>query len=361
MGSSLFVQVSLECLNTHAENLMIEIWLMLKRWRDRRWTRDCRKTRKLTQHEYEKINTGSELDMSGRYSNLMVVTYIVMFYGSGMPVMYPLALCYFFITFWVDKFLIFKCHRKPNITDDTMQNNSLNYYGFAVILHFIGGALMYSNAKILPTTSQYLQIATDKVEELEKSYTFGNVTSEIMIFYFVFFALIFVLYLSYFSVTEYFSELYKNYLAQKKIQTQGASEIEVEHNDFYGATSFSFLKKLYRRNHNYIQAIELARKNTGVVEPEIVRYENAVKAQMAAIGERFKEIANQFNQDIEFLNTLQVIEKLQELNLTSKLEHCAMAGTLHSYDILQNEDYQRLYQMRLILENKKYQTEDKKA
>ena len=64
---------------------------------------------------------------------------------------------------------------------------------------------------------------------------------------------------------------------------------------------------------------------------------------MAAIGERFREIATQFNQDIEFKNTEQVIEKLQELNLTSKLEQCAMAGTLHSYDILQNEDYQRLY------------------
>ena len=151
VGSSLCVQMALECLNTHGENLAYETWYAFLRWRDRHWTRDSRKTRKLTQQEYEQINTGSELDMAGRYSDLMVVTYIVMFYGSGMPVMYPLAFCYFFITFWVDKFLILKCHRKPKIADDTMMTKSLNYYGFAVLLHLLGGALMYSNAKILPT------------------------------------------------------------------------------------------------------------------------------------------------------------------------------------------------------------------
>ena len=47
-----------------------------------------------------------------------------------------------------------------------------------------------------------------------------------------------------------------------------------------------------------------------MVEPEIVRYEQSVKAQNAAISERFNEIATQFELDIEFKSTEQVIEML---------------------------------------------------
>lgn len=73
-----------------------------------------------------------------------------MLYGSGIPIMYILAVVFFFCTYWVDKVLIYYNHRKPNEFGEKMILKILGLFKYAALLHFIGAILMYSNAKILP-------------------------------------------------------------------------------------------------------------------------------------------------------------------------------------------------------------------
>lgn len=49
------------------------------------------------------MHTGPDPNMDYKYSNMLTVTYVVMLYGSGIPILYLIAAAFFFITYWVDK------------------------------------------------------------------------------------------------------------------------------------------------------------------------------------------------------------------------------------------------------------------
>ena len=40
--------------------------------------------------------------------NMLAVTF---FYSSGIPLLYPIACLFFFMTYWVDKFLLFRYYK----------------------------------------------------------------------------------------------------------------------------------------------------------------------------------------------------------------------------------------------------------
>jgi hypothetical protein len=120
----------------------------------RLWDRGCtsnrKSTKQVTQQDYENKYTGAELQMDYKYANILVVTLLVMTYGSGIPIMYPIAALYFFATYWVDKSLIFYNYRKPLFFDEKLALHTQGYLKLAIILHLIVGALMLSNSHILP-------------------------------------------------------------------------------------------------------------------------------------------------------------------------------------------------------------------
>jgi len=95
---------------------------MLKEFLTRCWDRKCtcnpKKTRQVTQEDYERVNMGPQLSMEDKYSSMLVVVLLAMTYGSGLPIMYLLSMVYFFTCYWVDKFLIFYNHSKPLYFDE---------------------------------------------------------------------------------------------------------------------------------------------------------------------------------------------------------------------------------------------------
>ena len=96
------------------------------------------------------MNTGDPLDMDYKYSNMMVVLYLVMLYGSGIPILYIIGAIFFFCTYWVDKWLIFYHHKKIGQFDEKMTLRIISLFKYGAVLHFFGTCLMYSNARILP-------------------------------------------------------------------------------------------------------------------------------------------------------------------------------------------------------------------
>ncbi len=94
--------------------------------------------------------TGPEPDMDFKYANIVVVLYVTFLYGSGIPSLYLVAIGYFFATYWVDKYLVLTYYSKPAFLDQSLSLSILAWFKFAVILHLIGGILMYANSNILP-------------------------------------------------------------------------------------------------------------------------------------------------------------------------------------------------------------------
>ena len=48
-----------------------------------------------------------------RYSSMLAVLAVAFLYSGGLPVMYPVAAIYFFLTYWMDKFLLLRCYKRP--------------------------------------------------------------------------------------------------------------------------------------------------------------------------------------------------------------------------------------------------------
>ena len=120
------------------------------------------RTRKLTQAEYEAVNSGSEISFENKYSSMLVVVLMAMTYGPGLPVMYPIACVYFFVSYWLNKFLFFYHHKKPLFFDETLALQITKWFKVGLFFHLVMGVLMFSNAKILPLG--------ETVEGLDKSW-----------------------------------------------------------------------------------------------------------------------------------------------------------------------------------------------
>jgi len=101
------------------------------------------------QEDYEDINSGNDFMFEFRYSNMLTVLAVAFLYSGGMPIMYPTAAIFFFITYWVDKGLLFRYYRKPIKFDNYMAKRTLGFFKFILLGHIAGFLLMYSLTPIL--------------------------------------------------------------------------------------------------------------------------------------------------------------------------------------------------------------------
>jgi len=136
----------------HLVNGLYYFMLGTSRCCDRGCTCDERRTKKITQTEYEELNKGPKFDMEFRYSSVLYVIWVTMTYSSGLPILYFVAVIYFFVTYWVDKFLIFHYYRLPPNYSVALSNASITLMKFSIIVHYIFGYFMFSYAPILPSS-----------------------------------------------------------------------------------------------------------------------------------------------------------------------------------------------------------------
>ena len=132
-------------------NLVFGCLGALSRCCDRRCTFNSKKTKQLTQMDYEDKNTGAEFMFEFRYSSMLVVLSVAFLYSGGLPVMYPVAAIYFLITYWMDKCLLFKCYRRPVHFNTYLAKHTLHYFKYILLLHIFGMLLMTGLTPILQT------------------------------------------------------------------------------------------------------------------------------------------------------------------------------------------------------------------
>lgn len=156
VGATLAVTMLFFIVTPHISNCMFQALGGFNRCCDRGCRCDSKRTRKLTQTEYENINMGNEFLMEFRYSNILTVVIITMMYSPGLPLLYPIACAFFMVTYYVDKCMLLKMYRKPVLFDNTLALSILFWFNMAMVLHSLMGIFMLSNTSILPTSSEQL-------------------------------------------------------------------------------------------------------------------------------------------------------------------------------------------------------------
>lgn len=84
-----------------------------------------------------------------RYTNILTVLAVAFLYSGGLPIMYPTAAIFFFITYWMDKCLLLRCYRRPIKFDNYLAKGVHGYYKFILLGHVCGFLLMYGLTPIL--------------------------------------------------------------------------------------------------------------------------------------------------------------------------------------------------------------------
>mmetsp|Transcript_20514 Transcript_20514/g.25229 ORF Transcript_20514/g.25229 Transcript_20514/m.25229 type:complete len:199 (+) Transcript_20514:2399-2995(+) len=149
IGSTIVITLMLMVMMPHLANVTQMCFDGCRRCRDRNCNRDSRRTRKLAQEDYENVNTKREFMLEFRYSNMLTVLAVAFLYSGGMPILYPVAALYFFITYWFDKCTLFNCYRRPIKFDNYMARKTLDWYKYILLLHIVGFLLMHGQTPIL--------------------------------------------------------------------------------------------------------------------------------------------------------------------------------------------------------------------
>lgn len=104
----------------------------------------------MAQWDYEDVNTGNEFMLEFRYSNILSILAVIFMYSSSMPILYVFGMVYFFITYWIDKVLLFRYYKKPVMFDSYIARKSLSWFKYILLLHCLGFLIMFSNSEIIP-------------------------------------------------------------------------------------------------------------------------------------------------------------------------------------------------------------------
>ena len=80
---------------------------------------------------------------------MMSIFLVIMFFSSGMPVMYIFAFCFFFFTFFVNKILIIQYYKKNKDFTHLIPLECANQFKNAILLKLFVGFFMIFNSRVL--------------------------------------------------------------------------------------------------------------------------------------------------------------------------------------------------------------------
>lgn len=70
-------------------------------------------------------------------------------FSTGLPILYPFACIFYFVLYWVYKFLLIKYYKKTTRFNEEIPVESLSYFQFAILLHILIGGAMITNSNLL--------------------------------------------------------------------------------------------------------------------------------------------------------------------------------------------------------------------
>lgn len=90
------------------------------------------------------------------YKDSLLVIFLAMTFGTGIPALFPLACFYFFFSYWKDKITAFRFARKPKAYSFNLVQTIHSILPFSIVLHLLMSLFMLGNWEVYPTSNQAL-------------------------------------------------------------------------------------------------------------------------------------------------------------------------------------------------------------
>jgi hypothetical protein len=166
VGRVITVTVFLSCFWANFIDCRVYFQQFMLQFKDRRRTHNLKKfpndedddqpnTQLRIQEELERQYEGQNFDCEATLSRMMSITYTLIIFSSGMPVLYALGCLFFTVTYLVNKLLFFKFYKRTDsILSREIPTTSVYLMRWAVVLKMLAGIYMLNNPSILETRDE---------------------------------------------------------------------------------------------------------------------------------------------------------------------------------------------------------------
>lgn len=98
---------------------------------------------------YINLYAGPEYLLHAKYSSILVITYIAMIYGTGMPMLFLIASLSLFVLFMVEKYAIYYIYKAPPAYDEKLNNKALSLLKLAPMFLLSFGYWILTNNQLI--------------------------------------------------------------------------------------------------------------------------------------------------------------------------------------------------------------------
>ena len=89
--------------------------------------------------------SGAKFEAHYKYSIILNITYVTMFYGAGIPILFPIAAFSYVIFYCAERYGLAYTYQMPPSMDDKLTKYTVRMLSYSPLLLILNGYWMYSN------------------------------------------------------------------------------------------------------------------------------------------------------------------------------------------------------------------------
>lgn len=118
------------------------------------------KTKKTSMAALRMLYSGGDYIIHFKYSGMLNIAYITMFYGMGMPSLFPIAALNYWNQYVAERIVVAHHMKAPAALDDRLTVNCINLLRFSPMLFLVNGAWMLGNQQMFKNVWSYIPDAS---------------------------------------------------------------------------------------------------------------------------------------------------------------------------------------------------------
>ena len=91
------------------------------------------------------LYSGPDFIIHFKYSAILNVTYVTMFYGAGIPILFPIAVLSYIVFYITERYQLAFTYTMPPAMDDMLTKNALHLLSYSPLALLLNGYWMFSN------------------------------------------------------------------------------------------------------------------------------------------------------------------------------------------------------------------------
>ena len=108
------------------------------------------RTKKLRQKDLNALYTGAQIEAGEKFALTFTALTIFIGYSLGLPVLFPLAVVFFFCQYWFSKILLMRYYEKTYEFNEELPIHSTSFGYLGIFLNIVFSILKLSNNRMLP-------------------------------------------------------------------------------------------------------------------------------------------------------------------------------------------------------------------